>query len=315
MKVESKEVDLVHAEHLKSVPMLEDVLGKIPTVLDAVDCVSMFEARRCKIIRNPFLRLFSCIEWKRMVNWEAKAYRSFNRVVISSAIDKEHYSVSGQKRDKMDVIPNAVDLSHFAYQQFKPQKDLLVFCAKLDYFPNRDAIEHFTQYVWPLLRERRPELKLEIVGSRPPRRVRQLNGRDNIQVVASVPDVRPHLGRASVALCPIRLRAGTQFKILEAMALGVPVVATRICCPGLGIEAGEHLLVADTPEEFVSAVELILDNDTLRGNLVKAGREYIERHHNWNNSVASLCNTYADAITDFERSQATLSAACLLNRS
>jgi sugar transferase (PEP-CTERM/EpsH1 system associated) len=300
--VHNKEVDLVHAEHLKSVPMVKDVLGKIPAVFDAVDCISMFEGRRRRIIRNPFLQIFSWTEWKKMKYGEAKTAQLFNRVLISSPIDKEHYSVSGQKRDKIDVIPNAVDLRHFAYQQFTPQKDLLVFCAKLDYFPNQDAIEYFTESVWPLLRVRRPELHLEIVGSRPPRSVRQLNGQDNIQVVGSVSDVRPHLGRASVALCPIRLRAGTQFKVLEAMALGVPVVATRICCPGLGVEAGKHLLVADTPEEFASAVELLLDDENLRENVVRSGRTYVEKYHGWAGCVKELSESYTRAMEHFRKS-------------
>src|SRR5207248_10928062 len=123
-------------------------------------------------------------------------------------------------------------------------KNLLVFCAKLDYFPNEDAALYFARSVWPILRAQRPELQLQIVGSRPPKSIRRLDSKENIHVIASVPDVRPYLGRAWVALCPIRIRAGIQNKILEAMALGVPVVATRICQPGLQVEAGKHLLFA-----------------------------------------------------------------------
>jgi len=314
-KVDSKEVDLVHAEHLKSVPMVEHAIGKVPTVFDAVDCVSMLEGKRHRIIRNPFLKLFSWMEWKKIARWEARASQLFNRVVISSPVDKEHYPTFGRMQDRIEVVPNGVDLEHFGFQQFEPQKNLIVFCAKLDYFPNQDAALYFSRSVWPLLRARRPELQLEIVGSRPPRSVRQLDGKDNISVMASVSDVRPRLGRASVALCPIRLRAGIQFKVLEAMALGVPVVATRICCPGLAVEPGKHLLVADTPEEFVSAVESVLDNHTLRANLIQAGREYVERHHDWDDSVAALCDAYAEAVIDFTGSQETIPAACVPNGS
>ena len=301
-KVDRKEFDLVHAEHLKSVPMVEAVIGKVPTVFDAVDCVSMCEASRRRVIRNPYLKLFSWMESKKIVRWEAKASQLFNRVVISSPVDKDCYPAPGRFRERLDVIPNGVDLEHFAFQQFEAQKNLIVFCAKLDYFPNQDAALYFSQSVWPLLHARRPELQLEIVGSRPPRSVRRLGGKDNIRVVASVSDVRPHLGRAWVALCPIRIRAGIQFKVLEAMALGVPVVATRICCPGLAVEAGKHLLVADAPEEFVSAVELLLDNHTLRANLIHAGRTYVERQHDWAGCVKVLCNAYAEALADFEGS-------------
>ena len=259
----------------------------------------MFEARRSRITKNPFVKLFSWMESKKFELSEAQAVRRVNRVAISSAVDREAYPIPDGLREKIDTIPNGVDLQHFGYQQFEAQKNLLVFCAKLDYFPNEDAALFFARFVWPQLRARRPELQFQIVGSRPPRSVRQLDGKNNIQVIASVPDVRPHLGRAWVALCPIRIRAGIQNKMLEAMALGVPLVATSICCPGLDVEPGKHLLVADEPEQFASAVELLLDNVRLREKLIDAGRTYVERNHNWATSVAALSNTYRAAIADF----------------
>jgi sugar transferase (PEP-CTERM/EpsH1 system associated) len=302
-KVSRGEVDLVHVEHLKSFPMVEGIKGKVPMIFDAVDCVSMFEEKRRRALRNPSLKLFSWMEWKRMARWESEAARVFNRVVISSPVDKECYPVRERLREKIDVIPNGVDLEHFGFQQFESQKNLIVFCAKLDYFANEDAALHFSRSIWPLLRARRPELKLEIVGSRPPQSVRQLNGRDNIRVVGSVPDVRPHLGRAWVAICPVRVRAGIQNKILEAMALGVPVVTHSICCAGLKVEPGKHLLAADKPEEFASAVELILDNHALRDELVQAGRKYVEQSHSWDDSVKRLLESYDEAVAHFQASR------------
>ena len=298
-RIDGKEVDLIHAEHLKSVPTVECAIGKVPATLDAVDCVSMLETRRHKTIKNPFLKFFFWIESKKTMRLETKAAELFNRVVISSSVDSESYPVPRGLPEAPDVIPNGVDLEHFGFQQFAPQKNLLVFCAKLDYFPNQDAALYFTQSIWPALRARRPELQLEIVGSRPPRSLRRLDGKDNIRVIASVPDVKPYLGRAWVALCPIRIQAGIQNKILEAMALGVPTVATRICCSGLALEAGKLLLVADTPGEFVAAIELLLDNVTHRYKLVQAARAYVERQHNWSGCVAALCNSYAEATADF----------------
>jgi len=93
------------------------------------------------------------------------------------------------------------------------------------------------------------------------------------------------------------------------MALGVPMVATRICCSGLAIEAGKHLLVADAPGEFVDAIELLLDNVTLRDKLVQAARAYVERQHNWSGCVAALCNAYAEATADFRLRSGTNGSA------
>jgi glycosyltransferase involved in cell wall biosynthesis len=129
--------------------------------------------------------------------------------------------------------------------------------------------------------------------------VQRLDGEANIRVIGSVPDVKPYLGRAWVALCPIRIRAGTQNKILEAMALGVPVIATSICCPGLELEANKHLLVADEAEQFAAAIELLVDNETVREKLIETARDYVERHHNWAESVMALSNSYRKAMADF----------------
>jgi sugar transferase (PEP-CTERM/EpsH1 system associated) len=302
-KVNRKEVDLIHAEHVKSIPMVSGVVGKIPIVFDAVDCYSLLEARRRKVFRNPLFKLFSWTESKKISYWENRSCQLVDRIVISSPVDKEQYPTPEGLRERIEVIPNAVDLEHFRFGQFEPQKNLIVFCAKLDYFPNQDAALYFSKSIWPLLLARRPELRFEIVGNRPPRSVRELDGKNNIRVVGSVPDVRPYAGRAWVLVCPIRVRTGTQFKILQTMALGAPVVTTRVCCPGLAVEPGKHLLVADTPEEFASAVELLLDNPTLRANLVQAGREYVEQHHDWNASAARLSQVYAEATGTLQKAE------------
>jgi hypothetical protein len=106
--------------------MVQDIIGKVPIVLDAVDCISTFEMRRRKIVRNPLLQLFSWTEWKKMAYWEAKAAQTFNAVVISSPIDKKQYPASAQGQKKLYVVPNAVDLRHFKFQQFESQQNLII---------------------------------------------------------------------------------------------------------------------------------------------------------------------------------------------
>ena len=295
-KVERKEVDILHVEHLKAALILRDVNWQVPSILDAVDCVSLFEERRRKLLHNPLLKAFFWSEWKKMAWWESKISGRFDRLVISSPVDKQQYPGAPDVQERLEVVANGVDLEYFQFQRYEPRKNVLVFCAKLDYFPNADAALYFSSMIWPLLLARRPELQFEIVGSRPPRAIRELDGKNNIRVTGSVPDVRPHLGSASIAVCPVRIQAGTQFKILEAMALGVPVIASRLCCPGLAVEPGKHLLTADAPGEYVSAVESLLDDDGLRRTLVQAGRQYVATHHDWTLSVHRLLQAYERAL-------------------
>lgn len=307
--VKAGEVDLLHAEHVKSIPMLQPIVGKVPVVFDAVDCLSMLESRRRAVTKNPLLKVFSCIESKKFARAELTAAHHFNRLVISSEVDRQAYPIPDGLREKIHVVPNSIDLERFVFRRFEAQRDLVVFCAKLDYFPNEDAALYLARRIWPRVRARRPELRLEIVGSRPPSTVRQLDGQDNIRVIASVPDVRPYVGSAWVALCPIRIRAGIQFKMLEAMALATPVIATSVCCEGLKVEAGKHLLVADEPEQFASAIELLVDNITLREKLIGAGRAYVERQHNWTDSITGLTDSYKAAMANFTGRSGRMPAA------
>ncbi len=300
-KIGGGKFDLLHAEHLKSMPMLDGVTGQVASVLDAVDCVSMFESRRLALVKNPLLRGFFRTEMKKMQRCERDACKDFDQLVITSAADKRSYPVPDSVKSKLNVVPNGVDLEYFAFRRFEPVRNSIIFCAKLDYFPNADAALYFAREIWPLLSVRRPGLRFEIVGSRPPRIIRRLNGFGNVRVIGSVEDVRPFLGRAWVALCPLRVQAGIQNKILEAMAMGVPVIATRISCTGLGVEPGNELLVAETPAEFVSGIELLLDNVNLRDELIKSGREYVEKNHSWAVCVRQLVATYEQAQSHFQR--------------
>ena len=298
-RVEAGEVGLLHAEHLKTLPMIQPALGRVPAVFDAVDCLSMLVLRRRSVTKNPFLKLFSWTESRKLQISEAEALQRFDRVTISSPVDKSAYPAPSAIRERIDVVSNGVDLEYFGFRRFEPKRNSLVFCAKLDYFPNEDAALYFVRSVWPLLRPRLPELSLDIVGSRPPRSVRRLDGKNNIRVIPSVPDVRPHLGRAWIALCPIRIRAGIQNKMLEAMALGVPLVASAICCEGLSVVPGKHLLVAEDPAQFAGAIESLLTNVNLRGKIIHDARAYVERHHNWSESVKALLKAYEQANVAF----------------
>jgi len=294
-KVNRGEVDLVHAEHVKMIPMVEKIVSQTPVLFDAVDCITLYLTRQKSVTANPLGKLFIWTEWKKMRRYEAKAADHFDRLVISAAPDREVYPGAVESRQKIHVVPNGVDLDYFGFKQFEPQRNRLVFCAKLDYFPNEDAALYFSRVVWPQLMARRPELRLEIVGSRPSQNLMNLDGKDGIRVRGFVPDVRPFLGQAWVALCPIRVKAGSQFKILEAMAMGTPVVATPISCSGLDVEPGKHLLVAETLGDFAAAVEALLDDLELRERLVRAARGFVEAHHNWDRSVEDLLATYQDA--------------------
>jgi hypothetical protein len=158
----------------------------------------------------------------------------------------------------------------------------------MDYYPNQESMFDFCQRTLPRLQSRRPSLKLLIVGADPTPAVLRLADLPGVTVTGSVPDVRPYLRRSALMIAPLNIARGTQNKILEAMAMGVPVVTSRIAAAGVDATDGQHFLAASTPEEYVDAIMRVIDDPQLRQRLSIAGRERMLTHHDWARSMSRL---------------------------
>jgi glycosyltransferase involved in cell wall biosynthesis len=155
----------------------------------------------------------------------------------------------------------------------------------MDYFPNQQAVQRFCADVLPEIQRRRPGTRFEIVGADPPEAIRELGRRTGVTVTGSVPDVRPYVTRAALTVAPLEIARGTQNKILESMAMGVPVVCSRQAVGGVDAVPGEHLLAYDRKEQLVEAVLRLLDDPVERRRLALAGRERVLSHHSWPSSM------------------------------
>lgn len=184
---------------------------------------------------------------------------------------------------RVGVVPNGVDLSFFAPARMGEEEEgrRIVFTGSLDYYPNEQAVLSFARQCWPLIRERVPGAEWWIVGRNPPRSVQRLARLPGVTVTGTVPDVRPYLARASVVVVPLLIGSGTRLKILEALAMRKAVVSTTLGAEGLAVASGRHLLLADTPEDFVSAVVLLFEDTRRRRALAEAGRCLVEQAYSW----------------------------------
>jgi glycosyltransferase involved in cell wall biosynthesis len=158
----------------------------------------------------------------------------------------------------------------------------------MDYYPNQECMFNFCANVLPRIRERRPQTKLVVVGADPSPAVRKLEHLPGVTVTGSVPDVRPYLQRSALMVAPLNIARGTQNKILEAMASGVPVVASATAAGGVDAVDGEHFLVAKTAEQHALAALRILDDRAERSRLAAAGRIRMLSHHDWSRSMQRL---------------------------
>jgi glycosyltransferase involved in cell wall biosynthesis len=212
--------------------------------------------------------------------------------VITSAHDRDLLTALGGQLEHIQVIPNGVDTEYFTPSTAPREADSLVFCAKLDYYPNSQGILHFCHVVLPLIWQRRPQVHLTIVGNNPPQSVRRLTADKRITVTGYVPDIRPYLGQASIALAPLLITAGMQNKVLEALAMGTPIVATPGSCRSLQIKDGIHVLIAEGAQAYTNAVLTLLEDTQLAQSLGHTGRQYVEQHHSWMAVADKLSDLY-----------------------
>ena len=179
------------------------------------------------------------------------------------------------------VIPNGVDLEFFSPLAQPAPRQHLVFTGSMDWRPNQDAARYFAHEILPLLRQVRPELECTFVGRSPPPDIQSLAAVPGFKLTGTVEDVRPYVERAAVYVVPLRIGGGSRLKILEALAMGRPVVSTTVGAEGLDVVNERHLLLADDPASFAKAVLRALDDRELCERLVAQGRRLVEQHYGW----------------------------------
>jgi len=193
-------------------------------------------------------------------------------------------------------VTNGVDLEYFRSKS--EAESGCVFVGALDYWPNVDGICWFCRKVWPEIRRRQPQARLSIVGRRPVSAVRRLARYPGVEVVGQVPDVRPYYARAAVVVAPLRVARGVQNKILEALAMSKAVVASPNTLRGLKAEPGSHLLNAESPVEWQETILQLFQDQSLRKQLGKRGRKFVEDHHSWDRCLEPLGKLLDDISSD-----------------
>jgi hypothetical protein len=195
-----------------------------------------------------------------------------------------------------DWFPNGVDQDYFVPTEQPCDPNAISFVGRMDYFPNQQAMRFFCDEVFPLIRRQRPAATLAIVGAEPSAEIRRLGEREGITVSGTVPDVRDHVRRSAVNVAPLTIARGTQNKILECMAMGVPVVASPQAAAGVDAVPGQHLLVAASAEDYATSLLALMSDPAARQALGAAGRSRVETHHSWASSMARLDRIIEDCL-------------------
>jgi polysaccharide biosynthesis protein PslH len=253
-------------------------------VLDMQDIDSEKYALYAREARWP-MRAVWAREGRTLLAYERRAASACDVTFLVTEPETRRFAeLAPEAADRLTWIEMGVDLDRFSpslafespYQGDGPH---IVFTGNMDYWPNADAVTWFTDEVLPSLRQRWPGVQFHIVGNNPRVEVRELGKRPGVSVTGFVPDVRPYLAHAAVSVSPLRMARGVQNKVLEAMAMGRPVVASRQSFQGVRAEPVRDLLVADGAAGMVRLVSEVLEGR--HPTLGAAGRRLVEERYTW----------------------------------
>jgi sugar transferase (PEP-CTERM/EpsH1 system associated) len=246
--------------------------------------------------RSPVRKWFNWWEAHKLRPIELERCRKAQGVLVTS---EREYLLLKQLVPQCHaiIVPNGVDTAVFSNNGAQQEvANQIVFTGTMNYYPNIQAVLFFARECWPRIQAQFPEATWQIVGKGPPPEVAQLADLPGVAVTGAVPDVKPYLAAASVAIAPLLIGGGTRLKILEALAMRKAVVSTSLGCEGLAVENGTHLSVANQPELFAQAVIDLLQNREKRVSLGNAGRELVEAEYSWERCGNMLNHALAEMI-------------------
>ena len=270
----------------------QPLLPQVPMLVDFVDVDSAKWTQYAPAHRWPLSTLYR-MEGRRLLAYErAMAMLARRSYFVTSNETALFLSQAPECKGRVQSMGNGVDADFFTPDPRRPNpfqanEQAVVFTGAMDYWPNIDGVSWFVTDVLPRLRTRWPQVRFYIVGRSPSPQVQALAG-GHVVVTGTVPDVRPYLQYASAVVAPLRVARGIQNKILEAMAMQRPVVTVSSCADAIGATAGQGLLRADSPEEFVQALQPLLESPYNAVALGHQARRYVAQECSWQAHLSGI---------------------------
>lgn len=251
-------------------------------ILDLTDAISG-EVGRSLPYRDPLWRIIYRVELPRIRRYEREVAARFEETWVISEAERGAVvdGLAEEAAARVQVVRNGVEPDRYRPYRATATGTTVAFTGHLGVFHNVDAAERLARGILPRVREQVPGARLDLIGAEPAPRVRALATEPGVRLVGPVIDLNAALNEAAIFAAPLRFAAGVQNKVLEAMAAGLPVVTTAEVNAGLGATDGEHLQLAGDDDDFAAAIVALLRDPAARGQLGRAGRDFVLRRYRW----------------------------------
>jgi glycosyltransferase involved in cell wall biosynthesis len=303
LTIEMGSWDIIHIEHLRGAQYGISIqtecphINSVPPIIwDSVDNITLLFEQAAHTSRSAFGKWVTRFELPRTRRFERDIAGRFNRLLVTSPVDRQAFERLGVDPTKITILTNGVDLNYFSPINFARQPKQIVFSGKLSYHANITAALYLVQEIMPQVWSSIPEVEVTLVGKDPPGELLHIaQNEPRVKVTGYVPDIRPYLRQASVAVAPLLYGAGIQNKVLEAMACGTPVVANPQAVSAIPAIRGQDVLVEDTTSGLAQAIIKLLNDPALSAEIGRKGRQYVTTFHDWNSIAANLEAIYLGA--------------------
>jgi len=293
-KILSEKFDIIQIEHSIMAPYINAIPknNRSKKVLTFHNIGFVQFRRMFKIEKNIYKKTRFLLNWFPMKRWELKIAENFDLCITMSDIDKKFLINFNPKLD-ISVVPNGIDTKKCSILPTDSSNNNILFIGKMEYEPNVDAVLFFYKEIFQIIKKQILNAKFFIVGSNPPKKIMRLGKDKNVIVKGYVDCINPYYENCALSIVPLRAGGGTRLKILEAMALGRPVVSTSIGAEGLEVEDGKNIMIADNTEEFAEKVMMLLRNKDKYKKIVENARRLVE---DWEKISKKLNNVYINLL-------------------
>ena len=282
--------ELVYADQLNMAQYAQNLNGA-RKILDEHNALWLLYQRLWKTMPPGPKKWILARDWRLLKRYEGKICDEFDVVLAVSDEDRQALQEAIGHDAPIKVIPITVDIDELKPVKRKPVGNHILYVGTLFWPPNVDGILWFIREVFPLIRQRMPDVQFDIIGARPPREIINYSSAENhINVTGYVKDLTPYLQQSRLMVVPLRAGGGMRVKILNNLAQAIPVVTTSIGCEGIAVEHGKHLLIADSPQDFAEAVIALMESPQKAQELGENGRNLILERYDFRVAFSNLAD-------------------------